>query len=244
MNIVGQVEIDPWCRSILASHWPDVPLHDDVYTTPEWWTFRPRPPVHLVSGGIPCQPHSTAGRRLGIADSRWLWPPVAEIIRTVAPPFVLIENVPRLLRSGLADILHDLAGLGFDAWWDRVPAAALGAPHLRWRLFLVAAHPGRCGPSFQPWRGRGQDWESEAVTGWDGSVWSLARGGRRGSAVRGSDSGTHPGSGMWGAESGVCRVADGVPGRVDRLRALGNAVVPQVAEYIGRHLLGQLKLGE
>ena len=74
MTAVGQVELDPFCRRVLNKHWPEVPKHDDVKTTVKWWLSEPRPPVHVIAGGYPCQPESLAGKRLGITDERWLWP--------------------------------------------------------------------------------------------------------------------------------------------------------------------------
>jgi DNA (cytosine-5)-methyltransferase 1 len=273
MTTVGQVEINEYCQRVLARHWPEVPRHDDVRTAPDWWRSEPRPSVDVVAGGFNCQGHSTAGRRLGTADPRWGWPWFRGVIDALAPPFVLIENVPNLVRTGLIDVLGDLADRGFDAWWGRVPAAALGAPHLRWRLFVIAAHPGRVALRQQPGWERGTDREGPAVTGFDGATWALAdphrqrRNGRtgdvaepdrrpeptdRGDALADPDrpglrtrSRQTPrntgdpavGGSRWPAEPDVGRVAYGVSDRVDRLRALGNAVVPAVGEYIGRLLL-------
>jgi hypothetical protein len=93
-TIAGQVEIDPWCRSVLAAHWPGVPRHDDIRTAAAWWTSAPRPAIDLICGGIPCQPHSAVGRRLGVTDPRWLWPPFAHVVAALRPALVLIENVP------------------------------------------------------------------------------------------------------------------------------------------------------
>lgn len=135
MTIAGQVEIDPWCRSILAKHWPEVPRHDDVRTCVEWWGDRA---VDLVCGGFPCQPVSLAGKGLAQADSRWLWPAFADVIRALRPRYALMENVPGLLGRGLGDVLGDLAELGYDAEWDCLPAAYVGAPHIRNRVWIVA----------------------------------------------------------------------------------------------------------
>src|SRR5262245_16266335 len=129
MTVVGQVEIDPYCRRVLARHWPEVPRHDDVRTCLGWWRSEPRPPVELVAGGFPCQPASAAGHRLGLADERWLWPHMADVVRVLRPSFVLVENVPGLFVRGFDAVLGDLAALGYDATWDCVPAAAVGAPH-------------------------------------------------------------------------------------------------------------------
>lgn len=174
MTTVGQVEIDPYCRQVLAKHWPEVPRHDDVNTAPQWWTSQPRPRVDIVCGGFPCQGHSVAGKQRGTADERWGWPAYLNVIQALSPPLVLIENVPNLTRTGLLDVLKDLADNGFDAWWFRVSAAAVGAPHLRWRLFVIAAHPQRIHVRHEPGRRSRQDGEGETVVGVDGTTWTLA----------------------------------------------------------------------
>ena len=138
MTCLGQVEIDPFCRAVLTAHWPEVPKHDDIRTTADWWTAQPRPAVDVVAGGFPCQPVSVAGRKLAQDDPRWLWPHMARLIATIRPRWVIAENVPGLLRRGFGEVLRDLAALGFDAEWDCVSAAALGANHRRDRVFLVA----------------------------------------------------------------------------------------------------------
>lgn len=140
MTTVGQVELDPDCRSVLAHHWPKVPRHDDVRTAPAWWASRPRPMVDVVAGGFPCQPFSKIGLRRGIADERWGWPWMLDVVRAVEPRYVLVENVPGLLADRIAFgwILADLADLGFDAEWSLLSACAMGAPHTRDRLLLVA----------------------------------------------------------------------------------------------------------
>lgn len=210
MTIAGHVESDPYCRQILERHWPEVPQHDDVRTALEWWASQPRPRVDVVAGGFPCQPVSWAGKGLGREDERWLWPAFADVVRVLRPRYVLVENVTALANRGLADVLGSLAGLGFDAVWNRVAAASVGAPHRRWRLFVIASHPGRPGPQGRrPERGLGE-------------------GVPAGEAAR---------SDWWTTEPDVARVVHGVPGRVDRIRALGNCVVPQVGEFVGRILL-------
>ncbi len=251
MTVAGQVEINPWCQRILAKHWPEVPRHDDVRTCTEWWGERAAP--DLVCGGFPCQPVSLAGKRLAQADSRWLWPAFAGIVRDLGPRYVLVENVPGLLGRGMGDVLGDLAELGYDAEWDCVPAAFVGAPHIRNRVWIVA-YPGsarrREDPGSAP-RDESANARRHAqgdhVADCDGQgsrapdvahagssprrIWP----GRRQQQPQGGRSARHPG--RWPAEPGVGRVAYGIPGRVDRLRGLGNAVVPQVAEHIGRLIL-------
>lgn len=213
---VGQVEIDPFCRQVLAARWPEVPQHDDVKTAPQWWTSQPRPAVHLVAGGFPCQPFSTAGRRRGVGDERWGWPWFCDVIRAVRPRFVVLENVAALLRDTEAFgwLLGDLATLGFDAQWSVLSACAVGAPHVRERLFVVA-YP------------NGVVWRTGLGTGPGGAL--LAGHGEPGPWA-------DPVDGMLAAHGAGVRVADGDAGRMEpaRVKAVGNAVVPQVAELVGR----------
>lgn len=208
---VGQVEIDPYARAVLDKHWPEVPKHDDVRTF-QGTEFGP---FDLLTGGYPCQPFSVAGNRAGESDERHLWPEVHRIIRNVRPAFVLLENVPGHLSLGFGRVLGDLAESGYDAEWDCIPASAVGAPHRRDRVWIVADAQGELG---------------------DG-----------GAHLGNSRSGTLPEPGNrhlaaafrrpWHLdESPFCRTVDGIPHRMDRLRVLGNSVVPQVAELIGRRL--------
>lgn len=166
--------------------------------------------VDLVYGGFPCQPVSLAGKRKAQNDDRWLWPEFERVIRTSRPRYVLVENVTGLLSAGLGDVLAGLSSLGFDAEWSVVSACSMGAPHTRQRVFVLA-HTQSLGRN----RRRGsREGEQEELAGRD----QRARWGRP-------------------EESRPIGVADGVPNRVDRLRALGNAVVPQVAEFIGRRIV-------
>jgi DNA (cytosine-5)-methyltransferase 1 len=216
MTVVGQVEIDPFCRRVLAKHWPEVPKHDDVRTCPEWWASEPRPGVDVVAGGFPCQPFSSAGVRRGVSDERWGWPWMESVVRLVRPCYVVVENVAELLadRDAFGRVLADLAELGFDAEWGVLSACAVGAPHMRRRVFVVA-HP--------------------AVRPLPRQVPPHPRPGK---TCRDEPGGGHrsPRRQWWLREPALDRVAHGAPRSVVRapLHALGNAVVPQVAEHIGR----------
>jgi DNA (cytosine-5)-methyltransferase 1 len=211
-DVVGQVEIDAWCRDVLAKHWPEVPKHDDVRTAPAWWTSQERPRVDIVSGGFPCQPFSLAGLQLGVFDERWMWPAMADVIRTVRPRYVIVENVSALVRDTRAwgAVLGDLHSLGFDAEWATLRASDFGAPHRRERVYLVAYPQGD-----------------------DGSDADAPGASRPVLEPRGS--GGEHGGGHWLSEPEMGRVAHGVPRRLvyDDLHALGNAVVPAVFEHIG-----------
>jgi DNA (cytosine-5)-methyltransferase 1 len=214
MRTVGQVELDPYCQRVLANHWPEVPRHDDVRTAVEWWASKERPAVDVVCGGFPCQPFSTAGLRSGTADERWGWPWMADVVRAVRPRYIFVENVAALLDDSRAFgwLLGDLASLGFDAEWAVLRASDLGAPHRRERVYVVAHPP----------------ISDVADKNKPTPPWSLEyqpRGtGRRARRPE------------WLPEPTVDRVANGLPNWMvrDALHALGNAVVPQVAEHIGR----------
>lgn len=166
------------------------------------------PAVDLIAGGFPCQPVSVAGRQRGQEDERWLWPEFARIVGLLRPRFVIVENVPGLRIRGLGDVLRDLAALGYDAEWESLPAAAFGAPHVRDRVFVVAY------PNGQGLEGLHQEGGREYLQPTETPL---------------------PGD-IWEASPEVYRVGHGIPDRVDRTAALGNALVPQVAEWIGRKL--------
>ena len=144
---VGYVEIDPYCQKLLQRRMDDglidwAPIVRDIKGT----DFRPMAGlVDLITGGFPCQPHSNAGQRKGKDDDRNLWPDTLRVIREVEPGYVLLENV-RGLADGAnpyaAEILGQLSEAGYDAVWGLVPAAATGAPHLRWRWWCLAFKPG------------------------------------------------------------------------------------------------------
>jgi DNA (cytosine-5)-methyltransferase 1 len=140
---IGQVDIEPNCRAVLAGRWPTGPQHDDVKTTADWWRSQQRPELDIIAAGFPCQPVSLAGRQGGTTDDRWLWPAIADTVRHLRPRIIVVENVPGLLRHGIGDVLGSLSALGYDARWSVVSAASVGAPHLRRRVFIVAANPDR-----------------------------------------------------------------------------------------------------
>jgi DNA (cytosine-5)-methyltransferase 1 len=232
-----QVEWDAYCQRVLAKHWPDVPRYGDI--TAVDWSGVER--VDLLAGGFPCQPFSQAGKRLGTAADRWLWPEFARAIRELRPRFVLVENVPGLLarRGGMGDVLGGLAELGYDAEWESIPAAAVGAPHLRYRVWVVAYADSE-----------GEPRQPVDVFPRPRVVVPLADADRSRPQGHGGLGGERHGPGEWPlgpsgrsladqwlVEPDVGRLAHGVPDRVARLRALGNAVVPQVVEWIGRRLL-------
>lgn len=146
-ELVWVADNDPGAAAILARHHPTVPNLGDLTET-DWHGV---PPVDIVTGGYPCQPFSTAGKRKGTADDRHIWPDIARALGILRPRLAVFENVAGHLSLGFDTVLVDLAALGFDARWCCVRASDIGAAHQRRRLFLIAwpAHPqgpGRQGP--------------------------------------------------------------------------------------------------
>jgi DNA (cytosine-5)-methyltransferase 1 len=236
MRTVAFCEIDPFCRAVLAKHWPDVPCHDDIRTLRTDGLG-----VDVICGGFPCQDLSIAqGKaRAGLEGKRsGLWSEYARVIGDIRPQYVIVENVTGLLSLGVGDVLGDLAAIGYDAEWQVIPAGTVGAPHIRDRWWLVG-YPHNQGQSV----GALNDETSgvpRLVSDTDSGdrYWRLrdVQMGRRPVACQIADNGFRAGT-EWSIEPDVGRVAHGVPARVDRLRALGNAIVPQIAEIIGRAIM-------
>jgi len=242
MECVWQVEIDDYCTRVLEKHWPDVRRYRDVRKL----NGRKLKPVDLIAGGFPCQPHSVAGKRRGAADDRNLWPEFMRVVREARPRYVLAENVPGIISTYLDTVLSDLEGEGYTCWTFNIPAVAFDAPHRRERIFVVA-YTSRFG-----WR-RGNNGDEErsiralqtegSCSGEEQGLLAHAKTTR----LEGADTEGATRSDGWVAERSQCdwwtvepdvgRVAHGVPSRVDRLRGLGNAVIPQVAEWIGRRII-------
>jgi DNA (cytosine-5)-methyltransferase 1 len=282
MTCKWQVEIDPYATAVLKKHWPEVPKHEDVRTFPppegEWG-------VDVICGGFPCQDISVAGKGAGLAGARsGLWHEFARIIGELRPRYVIVENVAALLTRGMGTVLGDLSALGYDAEWHVIPASAVGAPHRRERVWIVAYvnDEGQSDVPFndESWRGvpesaggdvayaqsdgraggaRLRSDRERALSAEQGIVGREAC--RRGKSCRRSADATYAHrsgrqqqrraepvrpeqfaaerGGWWSVEPDVGRVAHGVPSRVDRIRCLGNAVVPQIVEVIGRAIVEQ-----
>jgi len=204
-----QVEIDEYATKVLAKHWPGVRRHDDVRTWPKPDTER----VNVICGGFPCQDISYAGLGAGLDGERsGLFFEAVRVVRELQPRFVVLENVAALLTRGLDRVLGTLAEIGFDAEWHCIPSGVFGSHFRRDRMFIIASRPfTRCVRLQRIGTPENRTWSEQQFTR------------------------------LVEHELRVCvpcgkgqRVSDGVSSRVDRLRGLGNAVVPQVAEYIGR----------
>jgi DNA (cytosine-5)-methyltransferase 1 len=236
MRSVWQCEIDPYAIRVLEKHWPDVLRVRDIREL----GAHNAPAVDVICGGFPCQDLSYAGKGAGLDGERsGLWSEYARVVGELRPRYVVVENVSALLARGLDRVLGDLAALGYDAEWDCLPASAFGAPHRRDRVWIVAY------ADRQGLEGHGQSVERA------GERTAAARGGSSGAGAVGhadrasADALAAPSPswppvgerGWWRTEPDVGRVAPRVPARVDRLRSLGNALVPQIAEWIGRRIV-------
>ena len=250
MQIRWQVEIVPFRRGVLEKHWPHVKRYSDIRR------LRYPAPVDIVCGGFPCQDISSAGGKAGIdGPQSGLWAEMFRVVRAVRPRYVVVENSADLVSRGLERVIGDLASIGYDAEWDGVQAAAVGAPHGRDRLWIVAyphADEGRrqkrskrdrsakayssdrhpCGNDIDGLCADLPDADGAAETAW-ARRWTRARVDfKRWRADARQRA-------RWETEPDVCRVADGVSPGLDnaRLAALGDSIVPQIAEWIFKRIL-------
>lgn len=251
MKTVAFCEVDKKCQQVLKKHWPGVPIFDDV-TTLKGADIEET--VDVICGGFPCQDISLAGKGAGLEGKRsGLWSEFKRLIEEIKPKYAIIENVSALRSRGLDQVLREISEIGYDAEWHCITASSVGAPHRRDRIWILA-YPNSArrresnqemerGPSKQSDSSSVQSsqdvsntnvtrlerWLSDGIAssqGWeessDGCTTERSVRWRRGR------------NGEWTSEPSVGRVVDGFPGRVDRLKQLGNAVVPQIPELIGR----------
>lgn len=215
MRCIWQVENNEPCRKILKLRFPHAICFRDICEFYPDETIRP----DVLCGGFPCQDISNAGKMAGITGAQsGLWSEYARIIRTLSPQFVVVENVSALRSRGLDTVLRDLAACGYDAEWDCIPAASVGAPFVRDRLFVVA---------YRPCDGRA----ARRAGGFIGIAPGLLE------SARGRESNECPGAARWAVEPGLDRLVYGVSPAMDRLRMVGNCVAPDVAELIGGQII-------
>jgi DNA (cytosine-5)-methyltransferase 1 len=239
---VAFCEYDQHAQKVLRKHWPDTEIIGDIRDLAND-AERFRGSVDIVCGGYPCQPFSIAGVRRGDQDDRHLWPEMLRVIEAVRPRWVIGENVAGHITMGLDEVLSDLEGAGYASRCFIVPAVAVDALHRRDRCWIVAnAGCQRSGAEVsrscdQSIDGAAQGQRTETRDG-------LADGGEdvaHADCVGGEDKQGHQakrqvkqpyGARWWQSEPELGRVADGIPGRVHRLKQLGNSIVPQVAARI------------
>lgn len=212
-------EIDPYCRRVLAKHWPGVPCYDDVRTIDAARLAADGiGRIDVICGGFPCQDISYAGPGAGLSGSRsGLWFEYARLVGELGPDLIIVENVAALLDRGMGAVLGTLSDLGYNAEWDTPTACSVGHPHLRRRVFIVAY--------------------SDRFDGRKRLRHSLARAFRAIQEVDGFESARARSRARMANPSALYGGADGLPNGMDRNHAIGNAVVPQIPELIGRAIL-------
>lgn len=213
MEIAWMVEKNPFRQGELKRHWPGVKIYGDMHDVGKHSLER----VDLIAGGIPCQPHSNAGKREGARDERNLWPEYFRIITELNPTWVILENVVGIITTMLDDILDDLESAAYAAQPFDIPAGAFNLPHRRRRIWIIA-HADKNNGILHEQCGKREVWGRLNVD-------------------RGALSGSWYPADRCEALSRVRRNNDGIPNWMDRLRALGDAVVPCEAEWIGRHIV-------
>jgi len=247
------IEKDTFCQAVLRKNYPGRPVFPDVntmdYTTVE--------AVDITIGGFPCQDISQAGKGEGIKGKRsGLWKAYKEGIRILRPKIAVIENVPMLYKRGLNVVLADLAEMGYDAEWFTLSAQEVGALHVRERLFIIAysrefrqlylrfqEHSSKTGesslskitPSFitYDWSLRVQRFKQETLSGQSGLSW--CKDVRRIEDIKGRPNIPKP---------LFCGGRDGIPDWMDRIKGCGNAVVPQVGQFIARRIKEVMNVGK
>lgn len=216
LKTIWQVEQDKFCQKVLKKHWPNALLFDDVKTVGK----HNLEPVDILCGGFPCQNISIAGKGKGLKGAQsGLWFEMWRIISELRPRIVVLENVPAITFRGLGTILGGLSSLGYDAEWGIISARDFGAPHLRERWFCIAYSNSQHSKEHR-----------QPVTMEKRSL--LKCGNSKNERVHITN--------YWEKNpnlSGLCSLDDGIPNRLAKLRALGNAIVPQCSEYIGLQIL-------
>ncbi len=249
---VAHVEIDEWCNRVVKQHFPESESHTDIKN---FNGTKYKGTIDIITGGFPCQPFSVAGTRKGKEDDRHLWPQMLRVIKEVKPAWIVGENVTGIIGMVLEQVLSDLENAGYNTETFIIPACSIGALHKRDRLWIVAHANGKRWKDEQKENGqllcdqirngkthKQKRTELERGTIKHGTILSNTNGtgceeldtttiteGQRfysGNAFEGRN--------YWQVEPRVGRVADGVSNRVDRIKGLGNAIVPQVALEIFR----------
>ena len=210
MKTVAFCEVDKFCQKILSKHWPNVLIYEDIKNLTAKQLEKDKILVDVVCGGFPCQDLSIAGKGEGLKGERsGLWREYARLISEIRPRYVIVENVAALLFRGLSDVLGDLASLGYDAEWHCIPASYIGAPHRRDRVWIVA-YANNKSQSIGPIN-------DEAF--WVQKIVSISK---------------WP---EWFGKPEDVRMDDGIPNGMDRVKSLGNAVVPQIPEILGKAIM-------
>lgn len=229
---IWQVEQEKFCQSILKKHWPKAKIYDDVRNI----TKDNVEPVDILCGGFPCQDISIAGKTRGLkGEKSGLWWEMWRIISELRPRIIVLENVSNILRLGGREVAGSLAQIGYDAEWTTIRASDFGAPHRRERWFCVTYPNSNRKPSrakyATPLEGDSSNPHRASIKG-DSQPIRLQK--EKPAPAMSFSRGNYWEEGP--IESPLCYVDDGIPNRVARLKALGNAIVPQCSQWIGEQI--------
>jgi len=246
-------EIEPYCKQVLKKHWPTVPIFDDIRQLKGTDIGT----IDIITGGYPCQPFSVAGKQKAEQDPRHLWPEYFRLIQELRPTWVIGENVSGHIKLGLDSVLEDLASEGYSTRTFSISASSIGANHKRERIWIIANSNGS---KFLEENSSVRSEGTESIRSNIGSIcenisktndvantseerlqrqWESS--GEFAQKLTSTNCGEEQQEGMgrkwWESEPRVGRVAHGIPKRVDRLKTLGNAVVPHIPYYIGQAIV-------
>lgn len=225
---------EPYCQKLLKQNFPNIPVYENIKTISRIGN------IDIITGGFPCQPFSQAGKQVGKKDNRYLWPEMLRVITQEKPTWVIGENVPGIIGMALDAVHADLEAENYAVQSFIIPAVSVDAQHKRDRVWIIAYTDG----------------DSQPISSIDAETSLLQKAlpdttGKRTQRLRSSGkqksqaqtqsrlsrcNSERPESAKWKAEPRVGRVVDGFPGRVDRIKGLGNAIVPQVAHQIFKHI--------
>ena len=227
-------EICPKARKVLRKHWPDVPIYEDIKGLTNDRLAADGITIDVITGGFPCQDISCAGKGKGIkAERSGLWSEMFRLIRDVRPTWAIIENVPALRSKGLTLVLQNLCEIGYMCEWHCIPASSVGKNHSRDRIWIITYPDGNIYGGCEPYEGIDREPDG-ARARWI----TLRRMFATGNSPQRRDTKEHNGE----IKSDICRVIDGLPRELDesrrnRIKQLGNSVVPQIPELIGNAIL-------
>ena len=244
METVAFCEIDPGCQKILKKHWPKVDIFEDITELgfDDYYGFNyenkigaigwnkgdvSHTQIDLICGGYPCTGHSVAGKKKGLEnEASGLWNEYLRLIKEIRPKYCIIENSPNLRNTGLGQVLKDVHEIGYNAEWSIVSAYSIGAPHQRSRIYIVLWRNDI--PYCNPFRW----WEADPLKKKTSQGWWAERRIKRASVFKQASK----------IESRVCQFDDGIPKELveindKKIQMLGNAVVPQIPELIGRAIM-------
>ena len=246
---VAFCDYDSYCQKILRKHWPWVTIYDDIKElNHEKLNSNGHTKIDIITGGYPCQPFSVAGRQQGEKDPRHVWPEYFRLIKELRPTWVIGENVSGHVKLGLDTVLENLESEGYSARTFSISASSIGANHQRERIWIVANSGCSWGSGSEFQRKNENEIKKEDANQFERSssssqsnmVYSDSERLEKWESIGENFSQEYQtliGADWWSIEPDVGRVANGVPKRVDRLKSLGNSLVPHIPYYIGMSIL-------